>query len=143
MRKRHLTIPLLALTLMTACTDGTGIEPDDLAGIWTANSMVFTSVADTSVSMDMITEGATLSVTLGEDAGYVLVLTFPEEEDENELGTYVVDATTITFTPTGEGEVTVFGIARDGDILVLSDDDEMFEFDEQEEPATMEIVMSR
>lgn len=142
MKLRNLTTAALALTLMTACSDATGVEPDDLAGIWTANSIVFTSVADPEVSVDLVTEGATLSITLGEDGGYVLVLTFPDEDDENEIGTYVVDGSTITLNPTG-AEITVFNIARDGDIMVLTNDDEVFEFDVQEEPATLEVVLAR
>ena len=83
MKLRNLTTAAVALTLIAGCTDGTGIEPDDLAGIWTASSVVFTSVADPTVSVDLMDEGATVTLTLGADATYTLALVFPEET-ENE-----------------------------------------------------------
>jgi hypothetical protein len=57
----------MTLILMSACSDATGLKTADLAGTWTAISIVFTSVADPEVSADLVTvEGARLTPTLGE-----------------------------------------------------------------------------
>ncbi len=67
MKNRHLAISALAVILMTACTDatGVGVEPDDLAGTWTSTSFVLTSVANPSMSMDLVAEeGAQVTLVL-------------------------------------------------------------------------------
>ena len=74
MKHRNLTISTLAaLILMSACTEGegTGVEPDHLAGTWTSTSFVLTSVANPSMSMDLVAEeGAALTLVLGADGTY-------------------------------------------------------------------------
>jgi len=79
MKHKHLTISALALILMSACTEatGVGVEPNDLAGTWTSTSIVFTSVADPTLSVDLATEGTTMSLTLNTDGTYTVGLRLP------------------------------------------------------------------
>ena len=65
MNKRHLTISALALILMSACSDATGVLPEDLAGTWTAASLVFTSVENAELTADLVDEGAGMTLVLG------------------------------------------------------------------------------
>jgi hypothetical protein len=107
----------MALIAMSACTDdGTGVAPDDIAGIWTASSAVFTSVADPTVSEDAVVEGVTVTITLGADDTYTLAVTIPDEPNEDDAGTYAVSGSTLTLTPTSvEDDLETFAVARDGD----------------------------
>ena len=98
MKHKHLTISALALILMSACTEATGVEPNDLAGTWTATSIVFTSVTDPTLTVDLATEGATMSLTLNADGTYSWAFVFPGEPTENETGTYTVSGNTLTTT---------------------------------------------
>ena len=147
MKLRHLTTPALALILMSACSDdGTGVDPDDLAGTWTATSIVFTSVADPTVSVDLVAEEqAGLTFTFGDDDTYTLVFTFPGEEIENETGTYVVSGSTLTLSPSDQEESDNFAIVRDGNSLTLTANEEDFAFDDEadEEPATLVVMLTR
>ena len=73
MKLRHLTISTLALILMTGCgdDDGMGTDPDDIAGTWTATSMVFTEVAAPNATVDLVVdEGAVLILVLSSDETY-------------------------------------------------------------------------
>lgn len=101
MKLRHLTTSAMALIVMSACTDSTGLEVDDLTGTWTASSIVFTSTADATVSADLVA-------------------------DE---GTYIVTGSTLTLSQTGEGSPEAFTISRDGDSMTLTVTDEEFDFD--------------
>ncbi len=145
MKLRHLTTSAMALILMSACTDTTGLEVDDLAGTWTASSIVFTSVADPLVTADLVADGATMTLTLAEDNTYTLVITFPQEENEDEAGSYVVAGSTLTLSQTGEGSPSVFVIIRDGDTMTLTVADEEFAFVEgaDEEAATLVVILTR
>lgn len=144
MKLKHRTIPLLALTLMGACTDdgATGVAPDDLAGTWTATAMVFSSVADPTTTVDVVTEGAALTLVLNADGTYSFVSVFPGEPDEDETGTFSVSGDVMTITPTGLDPET-FAIFRDGDTLTLTDSD-TFDFGQGvEEDALLVITLVR
>ena len=143
MNIRNLTISALALILMTACTEATGVELDDLAGTWTAQSIVFTSAADPTLTVDVRDEGATMSLTLGADGTFSWAFGFSEGQSENETGTYTVFGNTMTTTESGEGDTETITIARVGDTLTLTLED-VFDFTEGVEvDATMVIVLTR
>ncbi len=144
MKKRHLISSAVALVLMTACGDATGVEPDDVAGTWTATSMVFTSTADPTLSVDIVPLGASLSFVLGAGGSYSFTFTTPLEPDENEAGAYTVTGTNLNLSPTGTGSLETLTISRDGDTMTLTGSD-TFEFDVLvgEEPATMVITLTR
>ena len=143
MNIRNLTISALALILMTACTEATGVELDDLAGTWTAESIVFTSVADPTLTVDVRDEGTTMSLTLGADGTFSWAFGFPGEASENETGTYTVFGNTMTITEWGEGDTETITIARVGDTLTLTLED-VFDFTEGVEvDAMMVIVLTR
>ena len=149
MKLRHLTTSALALIVMAACTDatGVGVEPDDLAGSWTSTSLILTSVANPSTTMDLVAEeGALVTLVLGADGAYTFTYTSTVEPTENETGTYTVLGNTMTVTPvTPEGhaaeEIT---IVRVGDTLTLTlDDEDVFTDGGQAEAAVLVIVLTR
>ncbi len=151
MKHKNLTISAMALILMAACTDatgGTGVEPDDLAGTWTATSLVFSSVEGNLVSEDEVVAGAVVTLVLRADGTYTFSFVFGEET-ENETGTYTVSGNTITVTPlTPEAlDPETMAIVRDGDNMTLTMDD-IYDFTpddnvNDEESATMVIVLTR
>ena len=143
MKHKHLTISALALILMSACTEATGVEPNDLAGAWTATSIVFTSVADPTLTVDLAAEGATMSLTLNVDGTYTWAFVFPGEPTENETGTYAVSSNILTTTESLENFVETMAIVRSGDTLTLTLAD-VYDFTQGvEEAATMVIVLTR
>ena len=145
MKLKHLTFSALALMLMSGCGDSTGVEVDDLAGLWTASSVVFTSVADPAVSVDIVTEGATVTLTLGADGSYTLVITDPVDPTETESGSYVAAGSTLTLSETGTGSPEPFTIVRSGDSMTLTDTNDDFDFndDQAETDAILVITLSR
>ena len=146
MKLKHLTIPLMALTLMGACTDdgATGVEVDDLAGTWTATAMVFTSAADPLTFVDLVPEGAALTLVLGAEGSYSFIYVSPWEPTEDEAGVYEVSGTTLTLSVTGTGSPEAWEISRNGDTMTLTDSAEVFDFvDGVEEDATLVITLVR
>ena len=147
MKHRNLIISTLALILMAGCTDSeaTGVEPDDLAGTWTAQSLVFTSVEGNLVSEDEVVAGAVVTLVLRADGTYTFSFVFGEET-ENETGTYVVSGNIMTVTPvTPEGlDPEEMAIVRVGDTLTLTLDDEfVFSAGSNAEAAVLVIILTR
>lgn len=122
--------------------NATGVSADDLAGIWTASSAVFTSAADPTVSEDAIALGLTFTLTLGADDTYAIVITIPQEPTENESGTYAVSGSTLTLTPTGEDGPETFTIARDGDSMTLTAAEQEWAFDDNDAEEAASLVMT-
>ncbi len=147
MKLKHLTISALALILIAGCgdDDGVGVEPDDIAGTWTATSMLFTSTADPTVTADLVVDDmAVLTIVFGSNGSYTFTFVFPPDptEDEIEIGTFTVSGTTMTITPTG-GTAESFTIDRDGDTMTLTDDDDYDFGSGTDELATLVITLTR
>ena len=146
MKLRHLITSALALTLMSACTDGlVDVNVDEIVGTWNATEMVFTSDADSEVFVDLIAEGASLSVELGNDGTYQLVILEPGFEPEDEAGTYSVDGAILTLDPIEFPENDLFEAVLNGNSLTLMSSDDEFDFDDDgiEDAASLEVTLAR
>ena len=147
MKLKHLTTAAMALILMSACTEGAGVglEPDDLAGSWVASSMVFTSVANNELSVDIVVdESAVVTLVLGDDGSYSFSFVSSVETEE-ESGTYSVSGSTLTIN-TMLPEVLdpeSMTISRDGDSMTLTMADTFDFVDGQEVDATLVITLAR
>jgi hypothetical protein len=136
------------VVVLTRTDVETSVEPDDLAGTWTATSLVFSSVEGNLVSEDEVTAGAVLTLVLREDATYTFSFVFGDEI-EDETGTYTVSGNTLTVTPlTPEAlDPETMAIVRDGDTMTLTLDD-IYDFTpdddvDDEELATMVVIFTR
>ncbi len=131
MKLRHLTTSAVALILMAACTEltgvdeTTGVQPDALAGTWTATSMVLTSVANSTLSVDLVAQdGAVVTLVLGADGTYTFTFVSDVEPTENETGIYTVSGSTLTIDPTGTKGQEAFTISRTGDTMTMTGADD-------------------
>ena len=142
--KTQLTVSAMALILMSACSEATGVTTDELAGTWTATSLVFTSVVDSELTADLADEGATLTIAFDADGSFTLTFTMPQEEDEVDTGTYTAVGNILTLSDSIELTTDEYSVARDGDTMTLTADD-VFEFTagEGEEDATLVITLTR
>jgi hypothetical protein len=143
MKLRNLTMSALALILMTGCGDATGVEPDDIAGTWTATSTLFTQVSDNTVKADpVVDDGAVVTLALGANLNYTFTFVLAPDS-ETEVGTFEVTGDELTLTPAPPtAELPqVFVIARDDDLMTLIGTD-TFEFDEQAGEQAAQLVVT-
>ncbi len=147
---RTLSTIVLAAVLVVGCSDSTdpgNVSEDDLAGVWTATQFLFTSTADPNVTLDMISQGGTFSLTINADGTYSEAGVFGgnPREVENGSGTYVIQGTNLMLTEDEDPEPFTVAFVLSGNTLTLSATDETFDFDEDgvEEAATLEIVLTR
>lgn len=152
---RTLVAPLLAVTFMVGCSDSIGSDPigpestpEEIAaalnGTWNATSFVFTNVANTSETFDLIANGGSFSLTITADGQFTGTLTSPGE-NETFSGTYVAQGTNLILTDAMEpNDPETVSFTLSGNTLTI-DSDDVFDFDDDgvDEPATSRLVLQR
>ncbi len=147
MKTSSLGIALLA-SVAVGCSDSAGPEgsatPADLVGQWIASAYTVTSVADPTMSAELIALGMTLTITFTETS-YTGVVTFPGEPQEDFSGTYTIEGQSLILDEVGEVDLETMAYSLLGSILTLSGDDDSYDFDDdgQEEPATFVTVLDK
>lgn len=140
-RTAHLTLALLAGA--AACDDdGTSVTVSSLVGTWVATSALFTSVANPLDTFDAIVDGdAALTLVIRSDDTVTLTVTESGFTDVDN-GTIAVDGSMVTLEL--DGDVSTGTISRDGDRLQIGlDTDVSFDFGAGEEPATLDLTLTR
>lgn len=128
-------ILVLMLPAVLACGDSTGVQPEDLVGVWTSISLVYTSTADTSVSVDLADQGYFDVIGIQSDGALSVTRHSPDGAD-SDFGTFNVVGNEITITFGGDA---VSGtISRNGNTMTLELTEGVeFDFgDDTDQPAT-------
>lgn len=148
---RTLSASLLVAALAVACSDSEGPtggaeDVDDLVGTWNATVMEFTNSADNTQKVDLISEGASVTLTITSNGRYTFDMSFPGEGAEADSGTFTLSGSNITINSDNpeDPEAETLGYTLSGNTLTMLGDD-TFDFDEDgtEETATMRLVFTR
>jgi len=136
------SLAVAGLAVAFACSDA--VAPEDIAGTWTATQFEFTSVANSSVTFDVIGEGGSASLTFNANGTYSITFALggPPETDS---GTYAIDGSRFTLDE-GTGDEVSGTIDLSGDTLTLRITQGIeFDFDDDgtDEAATVVIVLTR
>ncbi len=104
-------LPALALAVMMAgCGDDSGTPPDPgpdpalepFVGTWEADSLVVTSSGDSTIVVNVIDEGGTLTLNITEGGNYTLTLAYAGSPIIS-IGTVTVEGDVIISRPSGGG----------------------------------------
>ncbi len=138
----------LLVAVAVGCSDsGDSTGPasaSDFVGDWLASSYVVTSIANTSLSADLIPLGMTISITFTETT-YSGTADFLDEVPEEFSGTYAISGNQLTLNETGELEPDMMTYTLSGNAMTLSGDDEHYDFDDdgQDDLATFVMVLAK
>jgi hypothetical protein len=141
------TLTLLLTFIVLGCSDN-GTQPNkDLAplvGAWQANTLVMTNQANTSISVDLVEQGATFNLSILSTGQYSASLTAFGIAG-TEVGMVTIAGNEVTIAPTtppGTPLVAIWSIQ--GNDLVLDGDSEFdFNQDGETEPSFSHIVLDR
>src|SRR5512147_14641 len=128
------TSPRLALALgvaVAACGGGgTAPSSTSFAGSWRATKVEYVSVANPGTKVEVIAQGATLTVQLNADGSYSSVLTIPGKAAENTTGTWTAssDIFTLHWLESGFSNEMQFDYSLGGTTLTLTGADSDFDF---------------
>lgn len=119
--RRFGLVPMAVALLAIGCDDdGTGLDPESLAGVWIASEAVVTNLADETESQDLIELGAEFVLELEADGSVAFSFTLGTLSDED-LGTYSVDGNTIAMVL--DGDPLAGTIEGDADAIRISLDE--------------------
>jgi hypothetical protein len=142
---RTLTTAML-VTAVIGCSDTAApSDPADLAGTWNATSMVFVDDADPTVSVDVVTMGASFQLVIAADGTFTGAFAMGSEI-EPFAGTIAISGTNLIITDSLDPtDTSTVAFTLDGNTLTLMDDEELYDFDDdgQEEPANSTWVMEK
>ena len=140
MNMRPIWITAVAALMAAGCSDSTGLDVEDLAGTWQAQSVTFTDQAGSAVAVDLIaTQGAAFTLTVTADGTASTIFNDGVGSSDSDSGNMSTDGQTLTLA----GDV--FVATRNGNNLTLVDSTEEYDFDGDgsDEAATLTIVLQR
>jgi hypothetical protein len=127
-----------ALAAAVACADTTGVSVDDLEGTWNATAFEFTDQTNTSQQVDLISLGATYTLTIESPNAVSSVFIFEGNTDSNS-NNFTISRDTLV----ANGDTFIVDLT--GDVLLLTNLGEAFDFDDDgsDDPATLRIELVR
>ncbi|MGD2134544.1 MAG: hypothetical protein PVF27_00215 [Gemmatimonadales bacterium] len=144
---RSLTALALAATLTVACDSTTSPEDltvEDVVGSWTATSIEYTLLADTTQKFDVIANGvASLSLSVQASGSFTFTFVLLGDSDSG-TGTLTISNGVATITGAGDLDDSYTITAYDGTTLTMEAPSVDFDFpppDGVEETASVEVVL--
>ena len=145
--KRLLKSVVPVAVIWIACGDPTSVEPGAIAGTWTGGTYAFFNKADLTEVVELIAQGASLTVTFTSGGDFTWDFRDVDGQVEARSGTFRVDdeVRIITFSESGQGSPDPFLAIREEDIMTLRTGNREFDFDEDgtAEPAELRIFLTR
>ncbi len=143
--KRFLKSVVPVVVIGIACGDPVGIEPSAIAGTWNSLTYGFVNAADPTETVELISMGATLTITFTSDRNFTWNFRDVDGAVETRSGTFSVAGDVLTLSESGQGSPDPFIAVRDRDNMTLRTGNREFDFDEDGtgEPAELRIFLTR
>jgi hypothetical protein len=144
MRKAALIVIVALAFLAAASCKGTSTTPSFQApvGTWQATSAEYVSVANPSQRVNIVSQGATVTLVL-ETSTFTLTISNPGESPTVTTGSATYTSDTMTLAPSGTSFTWVFNMTLSGKGMTLSGAHVQFDFSGTMEEATLTMVLTR
>ena len=126
---------LLAVPLLACSDSGMGPKKElaPFVGKWQAQSLVLTNAANPSVSIDLVQEGATFTLSVLSTGAYSASLVVLGQSN-TELGTIEVSGNQVTITPTSPPGPPIVGTFAFRNRMLILDGESEYNFNQGEAP---------
>jgi Lipocalin-like domain len=141
-------IPVVAALIVVNCSGGdrsTAPSPSTLAGTWTATRAEFVSASNSSVRVEAISQGASITLTFDAGGTFTQRTTTPGQATETTTGSWTAGTDVLTLRPTGMSGNIQFDMALSGSTLTLNGGHVLFDVnhDNQDEETILNLTLTR
>jgi hypothetical protein len=137
----------VAILATTACggDGGTGPSATDLTGTWQLTKVLFVSQAQPQLSVDLIAQGGTATLTLDPNKDFMVVIIMPLVAPDTTTGTWALNGQYLDVTPTGAGFAWQFKVTVTATTITLANASVDFDVnnDGTDEPAKLTMQGTR
>ncbi len=142
--KRFLKSVVPVAVIWIACGDPVGVEPGAIAGTWNAINYGFVNKADLDDTVELISQGASLTVTFTSDGDFTWDFRDVDGAVETRSGTFSVAGNVLTLSESGQ-DPDPFLAVRNEDSMTLRTGNREFDFDEDgtDDPAELHTFLVR
>ncbi len=143
-RRKFVVLSLLLGAAFACGDDSAGPAASEITGTWQATKVEYVSVAQPSVSVDLIAdEDWSATLVLGANGSYTFTRTPPGGQPLVDTGTWELDGDVLNVAPAGTQFRLQFDIALSGNTLRLSGADVEYAFNGSAEDAKLNLVLTR
>jgi hypothetical protein len=146
MRARWTGVLVAAMVAAGCSSDGgSGPSPSDVSGAWQLTKMQFVSQANPQLSVDLIAQGGTATMTIDADKTFVIILNAPSTPTETIAGTWSLSGSVLTMVRTGKSGDLQFQVTLTAQTIKLAGASVEFDVNDDgtDEPATLNIEGTR
>ncbi len=142
--KRLLKSVVPVAVISIACGDPVSVEPGAIAGTWNAINYGFVNKADLDDTVELISMGASLTVTFTSEGNITWDFREVDGQVEARSGTFSVEGSILTLSESGQ-DPDPFLATRNDDSMTLRTGNREFDFDEDgtDDPAELQIFLMR
>lgn len=142
---------LVVVASLGACCGGegaagtTGPSGQTLAGTWKATKAEFVGSTNSSLRVELVANGTSLTLTLDAGGTYTQKITDPGQAGQTTTGTWTASKDVLTLKPTGRSGDTQFDMTVSGSTLTLNGGHVAFDLndDGREEEALAYLTLAR
>jgi len=147
--RAHWTTPLLAAAMFAgaACSSdgGSGPSSSEITGTWQLTKVLFVSQANPQLSVDLIAQGGTATLTIDANHTFAYILTMPATAPDSTTGTWALSGDVVTMIRDGMSGDMQFQVTVSSSAIKLAGASVDFDVNDDgtDEPARMTIEGTR
>jgi hypothetical protein len=149
--RTQLAVLVAGATLAGACGGGDGSftsasqATETLAGTWRATKAEYTSRSNSSLKVDIVAQGAVVTLMLESGGTFRLTITDPGLPGNTLTGTWSASRDVLTIVQSGQSGQTQFDMALSGATLTLTDGHVLFDINDDGvgEECALDMTLTR
>jgi hypothetical protein len=118
---------VVAVVLAASCKSATGPTTESLTGTWHATKAEYVKASDTSVKVDVVSQGSAVTLQLATST-FTFTVNDARVSESPLTGTWTSSKDTLTLAPSGMSFTIVFDMTLNGSTLTLSGGGVTFDF---------------
>lgn len=147
--RRHSIFTLLVTAALAGGCGGSGSptapSAETLSGTWKATSAEFVSASNSSLRVEVVSRGTSVTLTIESSGAYTQRIAAPNQPEETSTGSWSASSDVLTLRPSGMSFNIQFDMTLNGNSLTLRGGHVLFDVngDDSDEETILNLTMTR